>query len=200
MKLESSIHESTYKLFMHMAWMDMRIDNGMMELGLRTRAMIEARDEMQTISGSLADISEDNVPAHDRKTDPFPSLNVGGTTMELIKKTIRILEGGGMFRCIAALTWAALIAPAAAMDGQLVLGRAFSVPGVEVHQVPTIAIGTSTSMVFLCGGYLMGAARSFIGPMMGISSVLYFMMRNDAAVEPVFAWGYVSVFTSRIED
>ncbi|KAF2443746.1 hypothetical protein P171DRAFT_522244 [Karstenula rhodostoma CBS 690.94] len=197
-KLESSIHESTYKLFMHMAFMDMCLDNGMMELELRTRALKEARDEMQTIGLRIPDISEEDVSGHDRKAESLPSLDVGGTTMELIMRTIRCLEAGAMSKCIAALTCAVLIAPAAAMDDQLVLGRAFPIPDVEVHQVPMIAIGTLTSMLFLCGGYLMGAARSLVGPLMGVSSVLYFMMRNDAAVEPVLAWGVLgawSVFT-----
>ncbi|KAL5386636.1 hypothetical protein DPSP01_004000 [Paraphaeosphaeria sporulosa] len=197
-KLESSIHESTYKLFMHMAWMDMCIDNGMMELELRTRAMKKARDEMQALGECLPDLAEEDVTTDDRKSKPLASLDVCETTSELIMRTIRCLEAGAMTKCIAALTCAALIAPVTAIDDRLVLGRTFAVPDMDVHPVPTIAIGTLTSMLFLCGGHLMGTARGLIGPLMGITSVLYFMMRNDAAVEPIIAWGVLgawSVFT-----
>jgi hypothetical protein len=187
-KLESAIHESTYKLFMHVAWMDMWVDNGMRELELRKSAMIEARNEMHAVDRSLPDIPEDDT-AHDHETKPLPSLDLGGISRELIMGRIRCIKAGNISKCIAVLTYAALIAPTAAMDDHLVLERAFAVPGVmEVHQVPRIAIGTLTGMMFLCGGYLVGAARSLVGPLMGITSVLYFMMRNDAAVAPVFAW------------
>ncbi|KAL5427659.1 hypothetical protein PMIN04_001163 [Paraphaeosphaeria minitans] len=194
-KLESSIHESTYKLFMHMAWMDMCIDNGMIELELRTRAMKKARDEMQTLSGCLPDLAGDDVTANNRKTKLLASLDICGTILELIMRTIRRLETGAMTKCIAALTCAALIAPVAAIDDQLVVGRAFPVPDMGIYQAPTIALGTLTSMLFLRLGHLMGAARSLVGPLMGISSVLYFMMRNDAAVGPVIAWGILGAWS-----
>ncbi|KAJ4347949.1 uncharacterized protein N0V89_009321 [Didymosphaeria variabile] len=189
-KLESSIHESTYKLFMHMTLMDMCMDNAMKEFELRKRAMIKARDDMQAAGELLLDEPEDDAVAGHQEEGTLPRSNLSGITMELVLRTIRGLEGGPASTCIAALTCAMLIAPAAAMDDHLVLGRVFSAPDVyEIHQVPTMAIGTLTGMLLLCGGYLMGAARSLVGPLMGITSVLYFMLRNDAAVEAVLAWG-----------
>lgn len=172
---------------MHIAWMDLCIEHGMTELKLRTTAMVEARDEMQKSGGSLAIIPEDDTE-RESETQPRTSLEIDQTSIGLMQKTIRCLEAGPTGKCVAALTWAALIAPAAAMDGQMVLGSAFPVPDVTLNQSPTIALGGLLSVLFLYGGLLMGVAKSLLGPMMGISSLLYFMMRNDSAVEPAFAW------------
>lgn len=79
------------------------------------------------------------------------------------------------------------------MENERVAARTFretfvTPNGMGWHQAQTMAIGTFTAMLFLFGGYLMGVARSLVGPVMGIISVLFFRLRNDAAVRPSVAW------------
>ncbi|KAJ4287617.1 hypothetical protein N0V90_012320 [Kalmusia sp. IMI 367209] len=188
MRLESSIHESTHEVFMHMALMEMRIDHGMARLETRKREMIKAGEEMQSAYENHAELEEVEQPCnHD--FDPLPKMEPPRVILDLILQTIRRLEACSVFRCIGVLVCAALIAPAAAMEDQLAIGRAFSITeAMDPHQVPTIAIGTCTGMLFLCGGYVLGAAKTSVAPLMGITSVLWFMLRNDAAVSPGLAW------------
>jgi hypothetical protein len=67
-------------------------------------------------------------------------------------------------------------------------GYYFPMPEEANAGLPRFAVGALTGLVFLISGYLMGAARSFVGPLMGITSVLWFMMRNDPAVKPEVSW------------
>jgi hypothetical protein len=67
-------------------------------------------------------------------------------------------------------------------------GYYFPMPEEPNADLPRFAAGALTGLVFLITGYLMGAARSFLGPLMGITSVLWFMMRNDPAVKPEISW------------
>lgn len=203
-KLKSSIHESTYRLFKHMTQMDMRIDNAMKEFELRKRAMIKARESMQSISVNTSKIGDElpiklevqPLPVPDDEAgdrEPMPSINRHLRTWSVPRWV--------MPRHAVALTLFALTVPVAAMDQQLVLGNVpFTMPGtMDPHQVPAMAIWTCTGMLFLWGSVFMDAARSLIGPGMGITSVLYFMMRNDEAVKPSFAWGYVFIWNQLLE-
>ena len=61
----------------------------------------------------------------------------------------------------------------------------WSFPMPEVIQ---LAIGAVTATFILSSGYLTGAARTLLGPLMGITSVLWFIMRNDAAISPTLSW------------
>ncbi|KAF1967353.1 hypothetical protein BU23DRAFT_573244 [Bimuria novae-zelandiae CBS 107.79] len=181
-KLESFIHESTYELLMHISLLDMRIDKAMRELEIRNRAMVKARGKMHE--------------AHVRHVDPvgegprskgdnlaYTKCDHGDDVLQPIIRTIRRLQALKVPQCISTLAIAALIVPAAAMDSQLMFPNA-----VGSYSIPTVAMGSCTGMLFLFGGYLMGAAKSLVGPLMGITSVLYFIMRNDAAVQPRLAW------------
>lgn len=183
-RLESSIHESTYRLFMHMALMDMRIENSMEEFELRKRAMVKAGKEMHVIRTETVK-SEDEGSTSEAETQPS-LIEISSHTRNLVLWTIRRLKACKIHRCIVALTCASLIVPAKAMDHSLAMETSMAV--FDPNQSPTVAIGTCTGILFILGGHFMGAAKNMVGPLMGISSVLYFMMRNDTAVKPSLAW------------
>lgn len=50
---------------------------------------------------------------------------------------------------------------------------------------PIIAIAT---ILILAGHQFVAFSGTLIGPSMGISSVLWLVMRNDAAIEPEWSW------------
>jgi len=96
-----------------------------------------------------------------------------------------------------------LIVPVAAMDNQIALApypvqNAYSgftanpPPGFPIR-IPLASIGT---MAFFTVGYMVTMASQMLGPLMGVTSVLWFIMRNDAAVQPSFSWAYVSTVLS----
>ncbi|KAF2878544.1 hypothetical protein BDV95DRAFT_24924 [Massariosphaeria phaeospora] len=62
------------------------------------------------------------------------------------------------------------------------------VRSVLQEEVPRIVAGAFTGIFFVLGGYLGGAVRSLLGPLMGVTSVLWFIMRNDAAIKPAISW------------
>ena len=92
-----------------------------------------------------------------------------------------------------------LVVPVASMDNQISLA---TYPVQNTHgghmanqnsqpplRLPFLAIGT---MSFVAVGYMATLASHMLGPLMGITSVLWFIMRNDTAVRPSFSWSYVS--------
>jgi hypothetical protein len=61
-------------------------------------------------------------------------------------------------------------------------------PYIPRNEVPRMAAGVCTGLLVIVGGHLSGAVKTLLGPLMGITSVLWFIMRNDAAVKPGFSW------------
>lgn len=49
-------------------------------------------------------------------------------------------------------------------------------------------ITTAAEATIHVGQHIFNLSRTLIGPSMGISSVLWLVMRNDAAVEPKWSW------------
>jgi hypothetical protein len=99
---------------------------------------------------------------------------------------------------LSCLVFTVLIAPAAAMDNQIIMAT-YPMPdnyGVFVPDDPPVAlrvpIGTIGTFILVAVGCMSSLVKNMLGPLMGISSVLWFIMRNDAAVRPSFSWAFVS--------
>jgi hypothetical protein len=58
----------------------------------------------------------------------------------------------------------------------------------QQHPVNHRPIGTFFHVCLLIGGVAVTVSSNIIGPLMGISSVLWLMMRNDAAIDPRVSW------------
>jgi len=88
-----------------------------------------------------------------------------------------------------------LVVPVAAMDNHMAVAPypvqnaygafAANPPPRFPIRVPLASIGATT---FVAAGYLLAMASQMLGSLMGVTSVLWFIMRNDAAVRPSFAW------------
>ncbi|KAH7411720.1 hypothetical protein DE146DRAFT_627761 [Phaeosphaeria sp. MPI-PUGE-AT-0046c] len=75
------------------------------------------------------------------------------------------------------------------MDVQLASPSTSMDPTAEIrHTVHNVAARTMSDIAFLIIAYLSSATMNLLGPIMGISSILWFVMRNDEAVKPGFAW------------
>ena len=78
----------------------------------------------------------------------------------------------------------ALSVPAAAADEPYALSH------VSAHQQTHLRnpIGPFFALFLLIGHNVYALSSGLIGPLMGITSVLWLMMRNDAAVSPKASW------------
>ncbi|CAI6333157.1 unnamed protein product [Periconia digitata] len=73
-----------------------------------------------------------------------------------------------------------LVTPVAAVN------EAVSFPANNLATQPPI--GTFFHICFLIGGIAVTFSSNLVGPLMGVTSVLWLMMRNDSAVDPKSAW------------
>lgn len=81
-----------------------------------------------------------------------------------------------------------LVGSADALDNDIALqpysGANMTAPETGLR----IPIGLVGTYVLVAAGLLTTTATSLLGPLMGISSVLWFIMRNDAAIKPSVSW------------
>jgi hypothetical protein len=79
----------------------------------------------------------------------------------------------------------AMFVPANALDYQL-RGLAHT-PGSHAydHWAP---VGFCLTILFLIGHHFIALSGSLVCPLMGITSILWLMMRNDAAISPKLSW------------
>lgn len=86
---------------------------------------------------------------------------------------------------LAALLCSTLIAPVDALDDD-----ANALASVSVHHGGNsrAPIGPFLQLCFLIGGLAVTFTSNMLGPLMGISSVLWLMMRNDPAIDPRLSW------------
>jgi hypothetical protein len=92
-----------------------------------------------------------------------------------------MLRGRIPMRLTLALVFMALIMPADALDESHTLS-----PAVAGEQY--FPIGLFVTLLLLIGQSVAAFSRTLTGPMMGITSVLWLMMRNDSAISPKASW------------
>jgi hypothetical protein len=56
------------------------------------------------------------------------------------------------------------------------------------HNSARRPIGSFLEVLFLFSAYLIYLSHGMLGPSMGITSVLWLMMRNDSAISPKLSW------------
>lgn len=85
---------------------------------------------------------------------------------------------------LLALTVTVWITPAGAFDEPGTLSHSL----VSHHHDNHTPIGPTFALFFLIGQYVVAFSGFLVGPLMGITSVLWLMMRNDAAISPKASW------------
>ncbi|RII24639.1 hypothetical protein CUC08_Gglean011649 [Alternaria sp. MG1] len=79
-----------------------------------------------------------------------------------------------------------LVTPAAAFDEPHALSPATAAAGY--HHGSRLPIGLFFTLLVLIGQTVASFSSTLVGPMMGITSVLWLMMRNDSAISPKVSW------------
>lgn len=87
-------------------------------------------------------------------------------------------------RLLLGLAFYALVVPVAAVDEPYALSHA----SADHHRSHRIPIGLPFALIVLIGHYVVAFSGTLVGPLMGITSVLWLMMRNDAAINPKASW------------
>jgi hypothetical protein len=88
-------------------------------------------------------------------------------------------------RVFVCLLCATLIPHAAALDYEYALGPIRPQPLSSQGQARQ---GFFMQCCLLIGGVAFTISNSVLGPLMGISSMMWLMMRNDSAIDPRLAW------------
>jgi hypothetical protein len=86
---------------------------------------------------------------------------------------------------LVSLVFCALIIPTAALDNESHMLAHASRSHVDVHWSP---IGLCLTILFLVGHHFVALFHISVGPLMGTTSILWLMMRNDAAISPKVSW------------
>ncbi|KAF1961258.1 hypothetical protein CC80DRAFT_488579 [Byssothecium circinans] len=92
---------------------------------------------------------------------------------------------------LVALLSSIFIEPVAAMDDE---AYALALPSIyEQHSIGHQPFGSRPSGTFfrfclLIGGIAFTVSSNILGPLMGITSILWLMMRNDSAIDPRVSW------------
>jgi hypothetical protein len=89
---------------------------------------------------------------------------------------------------LAFILVAALISPASAIEDEIALQGYHDTTATQPDAGPQFPLSLIGTYVLFVVGLVITATTNFSGPLMGISSVLWFMMRNDAAIKPSISW------------
>lgn len=90
-------------------------------------------------------------------------------------------------RHAAFLLFLTLIGSASALDNEIALQPYQTIIGTP-DPGNRIQLGLICTYIVMIAGVLTTATTNLLGPLMGVSSVLWFIMRNDAAIQPSIAW------------
>jgi hypothetical protein len=85
---------------------------------------------------------------------------------------------------ILALSLVVLITPAAAFDEP----HGLSTATAGQHHSPRLPIGYFIALLLMIGQTVAAFSSTLVGPAMGVTSVLWLMMRNDDAISPRASW------------
>ncbi|KAH7073839.1 hypothetical protein BKA63DRAFT_514884 [Paraphoma chrysanthemicola] len=99
-------------------------------------------------------------------------------------------------RLFSATTIALLISPAIAMDDQVVAVMSHTATDTTLISIASgVEWGTFGAISIVTADLLRSKSRTVLAPLMGISSVLWFMMRNDSAIPPKLSWIVFSIWS-----
>jgi hypothetical protein len=88
-------------------------------------------------------------------------------------------------RIVLALAFFALISPTTAFDDE---SQTILYASRSRHHGYWTSIAFCLSLLFLVGHKFINVSITLVEPLMGITSVLWLMMRNDAAISPKASW------------
>lgn len=88
---------------------------------------------------------------------------------------------------LAFMLFLMLIGSARALDNDIAL-QPYPANMIAPDPGHRASIGLVGTYALVVAGLLTTTAASLLGPLMGVSSVLWFIMRNDAAIKPSASW------------
>jgi len=112
-----------------------------------------------------------------------PNLETGTAS------SIRLSAQIASFKVPATLMlFASFVGSAAANDNEIALAQYTGANMIAPDPRPRIQLGLVATYILVVTGLLTTTMKNLLGPLMGISSVLWFIMRNDAAIKPSISW------------
>ncbi|PSN59602.1 hypothetical protein BS50DRAFT_579838 [Corynespora cassiicola Philippines] len=117
-------------------------------------------------------------------------------TNKALAKFFGLIRYGGIFCFIRLSVVGMLVMPAAGVDHQIVPSGSINPASNATAEDRTIysVITLITGLISIAISYLISRTASMLGPVMGTTSVLWIIMRNDRAVAPSLSWGVFLVW------
>ncbi|KAH7411721.1 hypothetical protein DE146DRAFT_771336 [Phaeosphaeria sp. MPI-PUGE-AT-0046c] len=91
-------------------------------------------------------------------------------------------------RLLAVLAFLTLVAPAAAAAADNDLYASFRTNANGHTRGHNLEVSQLLALLILLAQYGVAASGALVGPLMGITGVLWLIMRNDAAIDPKLSW------------
>jgi len=90
---------------------------------------------------------------------------------------------------LALLLCATVIGPVTAFDTpDTTLAQYPRANTIVPHPRPQMQMGLVGTYILVVAGLVTTTTKNLLGPLMGVSSVMWFIMRNDAAIKPSISW------------
>ena len=91
-------------------------------------------------------------------------------------------------RLLFAVLFSMLVMPVNALDEPQALSPTAAAAAAGYYYHPRYPIGFFISLLLLIGQSFASFSSTLVGPAMGITSVLWLMLRNDSAISPRASW------------
>ncbi|KAH6868048.1 hypothetical protein BKA58DRAFT_440510 [Alternaria rosae] len=102
--------------------------------------------------------------------------------------SVRRIHAGRLNRLLFAVMFLMLVMPASALDEPQALSPSAAAAAAGYYYHPRYPIGFFISLLFFIGQSFASFSSTLVGPAMGITSVLWLMLRNDSAISPRASW------------
>jgi len=109
-------------------------------------------------------------------------------TSSHIAMPIRKTHVGHLDRLLFAVLFLMLAMPVSALDEPQALSPTAAAAAAGYYYHPRYPVGFIVSLVLVIGQSFASFSSTLVGPAMGITSVLWLMLRNDSAISPRASW------------
>jgi len=109
-------------------------------------------------------------------------------TSNHITTSVGRIHAGHLDRLLFAVLFMMLVKPATALDEPQALSPTAAAAAAGYYYHPRYPIGFFISLLLLIGQSFASFSSTLVGPAMGITSVLWLMLRNDSAISPRASW------------
>ena len=101
---------------------------------------------------------------------------------------IRKMRAGHLNGLLFTVLFSMLVMPVSALDEPQAVSSTAAAAAASYYYHPRYPIGFFISLLVLIGQSFASFSSTLVGPAMGVTSVMWLMLRNDSAISPRESW------------